>query len=86
MTRALAVEWARHNIQVNALCPGYVKTDINKEALEDEKVLKYIVNKIPARHLGSVNDMVGAVIFMASAAADYMTGQSLDIDGGWTAE
>lgn len=85
MTRALALEWARHNIQVNALCPGYVKTDINKDALEDEKVYKYIINKTPARRLGLSADMAGAVIFMASDASDYMTGQNLVIDGGWTA-
>lgn len=86
MTKALALEWARHNIQVNALCPGYVITPMNKAALEDEKILNHITRKIPMRRLGEVNEMVGAVLYMASSVSSYMTGQSMVVDGGWTAE
>lgn len=85
MTRALALEWAKHNIQVNALCPGYVKTPMNESDLNDEKILSSIVRKIPMRRLGTVKDMIGAAVFMASDASDYMTGQVLVVDGGWTA-
>lgn len=86
VTRALALEWARHNIQVNALCPGYVLTSINEEAMKDEKILNATLRKIPAGRLGQVSDMAGAVLFLASDASDYMTGQTLTVDGGWTAQ
>ena len=86
ITRALALEWARHNIQVNALCPGYVATSINAAALSDPRVLERTVKKTAAGRLGQVADMAGAAVFLASPAADYMTGQTLIIDGGWTAQ
>lgn len=86
LTRALALEWARYNIQVNALCPGYIETDLNREQLADERVRERILRKIPARRLGTVDDLVGAAVFLASRASDYMTGQCLVIDGGWLAE
>ena len=86
VTRALALEWARHNIQVNALCPGFVLTSINEEAMKDEKIFNATLHKIPAGRLGQVSDMVGAVLFLASEASDYMTGQTLTVDGGWTAQ
>ncbi|MBC3536829.1 SDR family NAD(P)-dependent oxidoreductase [Megasphaera hominis] len=84
MTKALALEWARYNIQVNAICPGYVITDINKDALSEEKVYKHITGKIPMRRFGEVGDIAGAAIFLASPASDYMTGQQIVLDGGWT--
>lgn len=86
ITRALALEWARHNIQVNALCPGYVETAINAAELQDEKVRRYVVGKTAAGRLGQPADMAGAVLFLASPAADYMTGQTITVDGGWTAQ
>ena len=86
LTRALALEWARHNIQVNALCPGIVLTSINENAMKDEKIFNATLRKIPAGRLGQVSDMVGAVLFLASEASDYMTGQTLTVDGGWTAQ
>ena len=85
MTRALACEWARFGIQVNALCPGYVMTDINRDKLSEEKVMAALLAKTPAGRLGNVEDMTGAAVFLASPASDYMTGQSLTVDGGWTA-
>jgi NAD(P)-dependent dehydrogenase (short-subunit alcohol dehydrogenase family) len=86
MTRALALEWAKYNITVNALCPGYVLTPMNEAVLKDEKIYSSIISKIPMRRLGEIEEMVGAVVFMASDAASYMTGQCLVIDGGWTAQ
>lgn len=86
LTRALALEWARYNIQVNALCPGYVITPINEEVLKDERVYNHIVKKTAVGRLGKIEDMAGAVVFMASDAADYMTGQTIIVDGGWTAQ
>lgn len=86
MTKALALEWARHDIQVNALCPGYVITPMNEEDLKNEKISSHIMRKIAMRRYGEVEDMVGAAVFLASEASNYMTGQLIVIDGGWTAE
>ncbi|KKM10418.1 hypothetical protein SY88_13845 [Clostridiales bacterium PH28_bin88] len=86
ITKALALEWAKYNIRVNALCPGYVLTPINEDELKKDRIYKHIVNKIPMRRLGQIEDLVGAAVFMASDASRYMTGQSLVIDGGWTAQ
>lgn len=86
MTRVLALEWARHNIQVNALCPGYVITEMNRDQLTDERIANHLLKKIVARRFGEVEDMVGAVVYMASEASNYMTGQTITIDGGWTAQ
>ncbi|NLC38885.1 MAG: glucose 1-dehydrogenase [Clostridia bacterium] len=86
MTKALALEWARYNIRVNALCPGYVRTTLNEAQLKQEKVCKRIVSRIPLGRLGEINDLVGASVFLASQASDYMTGQVITVDGGWTAE
>lgn len=86
MTKALALEWAKHKIQVNALCPGYVITPMNEADLNNEKIYNHIIKKTPMRRLGEIGDMVGAAAFMASNASDYMTGQTLVVDGGWTAE
>ena len=84
LTKALALEWARYNIQVNAICPGYIKTSLNKKELENEKFYNHIIAKIPARRLGSPEDIEEAAVFLASSASDYMTGHMLTIDGGWT--
>ncbi len=86
MTKALALEWAKYNIRVNALCPGYIITPMNEADLKIDRIYNHIVSKIPMRRLGQIEDLVGAVVFMASDAAGYMTGQSLVIDGGWTAQ
>ncbi len=85
LSRALASEWAKYGIQVNSLCPGYIVTDINRDKLSDEKVQGYLLAKTPAGRLGKVDDMTGAALFLASSASDYMTGQALTVDGGWTA-
>jgi len=86
MTKALALEWARYNIQVNAICPGYIVTPMNSAELRQEKVFSHIVSKIPMKRLGEVSDLSGAAVLLASGASDYMTGQVITIDGGWTAQ
>lgn len=86
MTRALALEWAKHNIQVNAICPGYVITPMNESDLNNEKISGHILKKIAMRRFGQVEDMVSACVFLASEGSNYMTGQSIVIDGGWTCE
>ncbi len=85
MTRALAVEWARFNVQVNAIAPGFIRTDLNKALWEDSKIRTWALDRTPAARIGEPSDLVGTAIFLASAASDYMTGQVLYVDGGFTA-
>ncbi|MCH8525502.1 MAG: 2-dehydro-3-deoxy-D-gluconate 5-dehydrogenase KduD [Balneolales bacterium] len=85
LTKALANEWASSNIQVNAVAPGYFKTD-NTQALQDnEKRYAEISSRIPAARWGDPEDLGGAVVFLASRAADYVNGHILTVDGGWMA-
>ena len=86
ITKGLALEWAKYNINVNALVPGYIRTPINASELENEKVYNSIIRKIPVKRLGEVEDMIGAVVFLASDASRYMTGADLVVDGGWMCE
>ncbi len=85
MTKSLALAWARYNIQVNAIAPGYIETEMNTDVLNQEKVFKHLMKNTPAKRLGKVEDVIGAVVYMSSPAADYMTGQSIVVDGGWLA-
>jgi NAD(P)-dependent dehydrogenase (short-subunit alcohol dehydrogenase family) len=87
ITRALALEWAKYNVQVNALCPSYVKTAMNEaDIVGNERVYNHIIGKTPMRRLGEVEELVGPLVLLASDASSYMTGQTLVVDGGWTAE
>jgi 2-deoxy-D-gluconate 3-dehydrogenase len=85
LTRALANEWARHGVNVNAIAPGYVETD-NTEALRaDPERYAAILDRIPAGRWGRPQDLAGAIVFLASAASDYVHGTVLAVDGGWLA-
>lgn len=86
LTRGLAMEWARHNILVNAVAPGYVVTDMNRDTMEDPRVSGALLTKIPLRRFGKANEIAAAVVFLASDEASYMTGSVLTMDGGWTAQ
>ncbi len=81
MTRALALEWARHGIRVNALAPGYIETDLNRQFFASDAG-KAMIKRIPQRRLGQVSDLDGALLLLASDASLYMTGSSIVIDGG----
>jgi gluconate 5-dehydrogenase len=85
MTRALAVEWAKYNVQVNAIAPGFVRTELNAKLWENPTMLNWVKERTPARRLGECDDLIGAAIFLASAASDFITGQVLYVDGGLTA-
>ena len=81
LTRALALEWARHRIRVNAIAPGYIETDLNRDFFGSE-VGKALVARIPQRRLGQIGDLDGALLLLASDASTYMTGSSIVVDGG----
>lgn len=81
MTKSLALEWARHDIRVNALCPGYIKTPLNADFFASEPGQK-LIKRIPQRRLGQVEDLDGPLLLLASEAGRYMTGATLAVDGG----
>ncbi len=83
LTKAFANELAERNIQVNAIAPGYIKTNNTTAIREDEKRSAEILSRIPAGRWGETTDLMGAVVFLASHAADYVTGHTLAVDGGW---
>jgi 2-deoxy-D-gluconate 3-dehydrogenase len=85
VTKALANEWAQYNIQVNAIAPGYFKTD-NTAALQSNEIRnKEITQRIPAGYWGEPEDLQGAAVFLASKASTYVNGHILAVDGGWLA-
>jgi 2-dehydro-3-deoxy-D-gluconate 5-dehydrogenase len=83
LTKALANEWAGRGVNVNAIAPGYMRTDNTKALIEDPVRSKEITARIPAGRWGEPDDLAGAVVFLASAAADYIHGHVLAVDGGW---
>jgi 2-deoxy-D-gluconate 3-dehydrogenase len=84
-TRALAVEWARHSIQVNAIAPGWFVTDMNADAFGDPRVRERLLRDVPARRTGRLDEIGPLVVYLASPASDFMTGQTLFLDGGHSA-
>jgi len=86
LTKALALDWAKRGVRVNTLAPGWVDTDLTHELLEHDVHGKRLLERTPLGRFAVPNDMAGGVVFLASGASAFMTGQSLVIDGGWTAE
>lgn len=85
LTKALANEWAPRRIQVNAIAPGYMRTDNTAALRADPTRSRQILERIPAGRWGEPDDLAGAVVFLASRASDYVTGHVLAVDGGWLA-
>jgi NAD(P)-dependent dehydrogenase (short-subunit alcohol dehydrogenase family) len=84
LTRALATDWARYNIRVNSICPGYFRTALTEKSWNDPAKRAVRANRSMLRRWGDSSELVGPVIFLASAASSFMTGQELAIDGGLT--
>jgi gluconate 5-dehydrogenase len=82
MTRGLSAEWAKHNIQINAIAPGYIRTPLNRALMEDEKFSAWVASRTPAGRWADPEELIGAAIFLASDAASYVNGHVLYVDGG----
>jgi 2-deoxy-D-gluconate 3-dehydrogenase len=85
LTRALAVEWSKHSITVNAICSGMIITDLTASRMTDKNYEHGMRQRIPSGRFGSPDDLVGAAIYLASSAADFVTGHALNVDAGWMA-
>ena len=85
LTRTLGVEWARHNVQVNAIAPGWFVTDMNEAAFADARINERLTRDIPMRRTGRLEEIGPLAVFLASAGSDFMTGQTIFLDGGHSA-
>lgn len=83
LTKALANEWAKHGVNVNAIVPGYIATDLNTALMNDPVRNRQILDRIPAERWGTPDDFKGSVVFLASDASNYIHGHLLAVDGGW---
>lgn len=86
LSRALAVEWARYNVRVNAICPGWIETDLTKPYMQDQKTVDAGLRLIPLRRFGQPDDIGPLAVYLASDEASFVTGQSYVIDGGQIAQ
>jgi 2-deoxy-D-gluconate 3-dehydrogenase len=85
LTRTLGVEWARHNVQVNAIAPGWFVTDMNEAAFADPRINERLTRDIPMRRTGRLEEIGPLAVLLASTASDFMTGQTIFLDGGHSA-
>jgi gluconate 5-dehydrogenase len=85
LTQAMAAEWAEHNIQANAIGPGYMLTDMNQPLIDNPQFDAWVKGRTPSRRWGRPDELVGAAIFLGSSASDYVNGQIIYVDGGFTA-
>jgi NAD(P)-dependent dehydrogenase (short-subunit alcohol dehydrogenase family) len=84
-TKSLAVEWATKGINVNAIAPIFTLTNINKDTLSDKEVYNWVISRIPKGKLSETGFLVGPVVFLLSKCSEFVTGEILYVDGGWTA-
>ena len=86
LTKSMAIDLAPHNIRVNTICPTFIDTELAAKSLRDPDFKAFVLSKIKLARLGRLEDIMGPVVFLASDASALMTGSSLMVDGGWTAE
>ncbi len=84
LTYQMSIEWAKHNINVNAICPGYIRTPLT-QSVQDSERGTFIQGRVPMGRWGEPEDIAGTAVFLASPASDYLTGQLIVVDGGWMA-
>jgi gluconate 5-dehydrogenase len=82
LTQGMATDWGKYNIQVNGIAPGYFKTELTRSLYENEKFDAWLCARVPANRWGDPSELIGAAIFLASAAADYVNGHVIFVDGG----
>ena len=82
LTRFMAAEWARYDIQANAIGPGYIATEMNRALLDDPKFDAWVKGRTPSGRWGKPEDLIGVAVFLASRASDYVNGQTIYVDGG----
>ncbi|QCG94532.1 SDR family oxidoreductase [Azospirillum sp. TSA2s] len=85
LTRAMAAEWARFDIQANAIGPGYIATDMNADLIQDAAFDAWVKNSNPAQRWGQPEELTGTAVYLASSASNYVNGQIIYVDGGWLA-
>ena len=85
LTKVLALDWARFNVQVNAIGPSYLETELTQEMRESKAISENLLQRTPMRRFGKPEEVVGAALYLASDASSYVTGQTLFVDGGWLA-
>lgn len=86
MTKSMAIEWGKHDIRVNTICPTFILTDLTRATFADPDKRAWIESKIKLGRVGEVEDIMGSAVFLASDASAMVTGTSLLVDGGWTAD
>jgi NAD(P)-dependent dehydrogenase (short-subunit alcohol dehydrogenase family) len=86
LSKAMAIELGAHNIRVNTVCPTFIETELTAKNLSDPEFRSWVLSKIKLGRLGRIEDIMGPIVFLASDAAGLVTGASLMVDGGWTAE
>ena len=85
LTKGMAAEWAKHNIQVNAIGPGYFETELNAPLMQNEQFDKWVRERTPTGRWAKPEELAGTAVFFASSASDFVNGQILYVDGGWLA-
>ena len=86
MVKAMAIEWGKSNVRINTVCPTFIRTPLTQATFDDPERAAWIMEKIKLPRVGEVDDIMGAVLYLASGASAMVTGTSMLIDGGWTAD